>query len=82
MQAVKAVHGTAAVGLLHTHTKDVFGSGPLPQDPRIHGQSLGLEHFIPSAPVPRGAERLLTHLQAYLGLGGLQAPWAGRGSSW
>lgn len=30
MQAVKAVHGTAAVGLLRTHTKDVFGSGPLP----------------------------------------------------
>lgn len=46
------------------------------------GQSLGLEHFIPSAPVPRGAERLLPHLQVYLGLGGLQAPWAGRGSSW
>ena len=39
------------------------------------GQSLGLEHFIlflqPWCP---GAESSLTHVQVYLGLGGLQAP--------
>lgn len=63
------------MGLLDTHTKDVFGSGPLPSQDLYTGQSLGLEHFIlflqPWCP---GAERSLAHVQVYLGLGGLQAP--------